>query len=577
MSTTTEQHAPRDAAMELTPVLSARFALKWRHLAVCTIFCVFFVYLDQIPLFFSDIWGHVSYGRWALEHGHFPQEDPFMPLAAGMHAVDNAWLSQLLFAVVHAWGGPQMLAHVFAFTVLATYLVYARAFFELSRRLSVTLLGLGTLLFVGWSRHAIIRPEIFGGLCFALLVWMVVQGEPWRSRRPRSGAEPRSDRLPWAVWLGIPLMFVFWANVHGSFMTGLAVLGCHALGRVIQVAWKSRSLSAVLSDRWVRRWTLLTELALAATLINPAGIDLLIQTLRFGQNPNLADVIEWYPLRATAAEGIQFGITIIAMLVLLRLSRVRLTPTDVLLLLVFGVAVGPTVRMIGWWAPIFTLTMLPHAAGLLRRLRHKFRRGAASRDPHPAQEVKLTPGHFLPSLLCLLAIWGAFVVSPLSEPLLSSKPRTREQILASGTPLGVTAWLREHPPETMVFGPQWWSDWLCWDGPPGLHVFASTNIHLVPRGVWRDYMRIARGGSGWSSALDRYGVKLLVVDKEWQSGFARDARRSSDWRVTYEDDRAIILRRAEERAKAAPKTEQAGATTGGVAVRSQSSMSEPNH
>jgi hypothetical protein len=270
-------------------------------------------------------------------------------------------------------------------------------------------------------------------------------------------------------------------------------------------------------------------------------------------------------------EGLQYGITIVVMLVLLRHSRVRMTPCDVLLLLVFGLAVGPTIRMIGWWAPVFTLVMMPHVAAIAQRFWPLKKPADRADGESPDEETKLTPAHFLPNLICVLLMWAAFALSPISQNLLSSKPRQPEQIFAKGTPLGVTAWLREHPPESMIFGPQWWSDWLCWDGPPGTQVFTTTHIHLVPRRAWRDYMRIARGEEGWAESLDRYGVKLLVVDKELQRGFTRNVRRSSNWTTVYEDDRAMILQRVERAAASPSQSEQANG--GGSDVALQTEMS----
>ncbi|MEQ8789776.1 MAG: hypothetical protein RIC55_26010 [Pirellulaceae bacterium] len=557
MSTTTERQVVEESrgAMELSPVLSARFALSWKQLLVCAWFAAFFMYFNYIPIFHSDIWGHIHYGKFALEHGHFPAHDPFMPLAAGMTAVNTAWLSQIVFAQVESWGGPQFVSNLFAIAGLATYVIYGRVFFVLTRRLSMVVLGTGLILLVGWSRHAIVRPETFGALCFAVLIWMVIQGEPWRSRRPgRRSDSAAPARLPWAVWIGVPVLFALWANLHGSFLVGLAVLGCHALGRVIEVGWRSRRFSAVLADGWVRRWAVLTELAVLATLLNPVGVDLLIESIRFGQNPNLRDVLEWFPLKADSFEGIQFGVTMIIMLFVLRLSRRRLAPVDALLLLVFGLALCPTIRMIGWWAPVFTLTMMPHLSHLWSRVwRSKETapadQGAAAgeQEEEPDPEKPLTPAHFLPSLIALLVVWTAFALSPVSQPLLSNKPRELEQIVHRGTPLGVTAWLRENPPEKLVFGPQWWGDWLCWDGPPGLQVFMTTHIHLAPRQVWRDYLRIARADAGWEQALQRYDIDLVIVDKELQKGFTSRVRRSPQWRTVFEDERSMILTRRERR------------------------------
>ena len=578
MSTTTDQSPAADAPATLTlsPVLSARFALGWKHVAVCAWFAVFFVYLNYVPLFHSDIWGHVHYGKWMLEHGRLITEDPFMPLAAGMQAVNSAWAAQLIFAQVEAWGGPQFLSNLFALVVIATYAIYARVFYRLSGRLDLAIAGVLLVLFVGWSRHAIIRPEMFGGLSFALFWWMIVQGKPWCSRQSNATSAPKSrPTVPWQVWAGIPLLFAFWANVHGSFMVGLIALGCHALGRIIEVAWRSRSLREVFADRWVRRWTLLTELAIAATLVNPVGLDLIISTLQFGGNPNLRDVMEWFPLNASMFEALQFGITILMIIVLLRHSRQPVKPVAALLLLVFAAAVGPTVRMIGWYAPVLAVVMMPHAADVWQQMResiarwrstrrlpalaHRYSRmetahsmlhqeklaqsPATAHSDRVSENQPLTPGHFLPTLICGLMVWTAFAVTPVSEPLLSGKPRPLEKIHSRGTPLGVTAWLRENPPETLVFSPQWWGDWLCWDGPENLQVFVTTHIHLVPRRVWHDYMRVARGESGWQATLDRYGIETLVVDKELQRGFARKVRGSAAWKTVYEDPRAIVLHR----------------------------------
>jgi hypothetical protein len=54
---------------------------------VCLWFATLYIYLSFIPLFHSDIWGHVFYGKWILQHAALPQDDPVMPLAEGMRIV----------------------------------------------------------------------------------------------------------------------------------------------------------------------------------------------------------------------------------------------------------------------------------------------------------------------------------------------------------------------------------------------------------------------------------------------------------------------------------------------------------
>jgi hypothetical protein len=540
VSLVTESNA-EPVAQPFRLALSDRFALGWRHVVLCTALSAFFVYLSYVPLFHSDIWGHVHYGTWIIENGQLPQEDPFLPLAEGVPVIDNAWLAQVTFAEAEAIGGPQGMSSLFALTVFATYLIYARIFFLFSRSPLVVVAGLFLLLFVGFSRHAIIRPEIFGGLCLAALFWMLVRVEPWRQRVLDCRGKSGDDRWPLWMWFCIPIMFLFWANAHGSFAVGLVVLGCHSLGSIIEVLWKTRNPLAVFFDRGCQRWILLTELAVAATLINPYGLDLLIQTARFGQNANLRDVMEWYPLKLIDLEGIQFCISIVLMLVLLRHSRIRMRATEVLMLVVFAFSVAPTIRMIGWYAPLFAFLMVPHLANVVSRGRRVRQRTPERQETSKPQNQDLS--RFAGTLICIVVLWCGFAVSPISRPLLGGTPREKEMIFSRDTPHGVTEYLLANPPNGLVFAPQWWGDYLNWSGPSDMKVFMTTNLHLAPRQVWRDYLRVARGQSGWEGVLDKYDVKTLVVHKELQVPMARNIRRTRLWRIVYEDSQGAVLQR----------------------------------
>ncbi len=525
----------------LKPAISARFALGWQQSLLCVFFALFFVYLSYIPLFHSDIWGHVLYGQWILEHGAIPTTDPFLPLAEGVRVVDTGWLSQVIFGAFEQAGGVEALSVVFAVVVLCSYLIQTRVFYLFGKSIPIAMLGTGISLFVGFSRHAIIRPEIFGMLCLSLLLWILVRCEPWRTRA-RSFISPSSARA-WPIWMwpAAGVLFAFWANVHGSFAVGLILLACHALGQAIEVAWRTSSFRAVLADRDVQRWAILTQLATAASLLNPYGIDLLLETATFGGNPNLRDVMEWFPLRLIDLEGLQICVVIVMLVAIMRHSRERVRATDVLLLLVFGFAMAPTIRMIAWFAPIFAFTMLPHVTDIYLQCRERFKRNAA---PAAADEPARKP-QFTLSLVSMLVIWCAFAFSPISQYVLGGKPRQREQIYSNDTPLALADYLRENPTDELIFAPQWWGEWLLWEAGHELPMFMTTNVHLAPSQVWRDYMRIARGSAGWEQALDRYRVKTLVVHKELQGELARRARRSPDWQIVYEDEDGFVAKRTE--------------------------------
>lgn len=531
----------------LEPKLPARWALGAMHLALVVWLGCLFALVNHFPLRGTDLWGHVLYGRWILEHHSLPDADPFCQLAASSRVVDSAWLSQVILAAVETVGGIEWLSHLFALTVLATHILLARVFYLQSRSVGIGLLGSLAVFAVGFSRLSTIRPENFAGLCFAILLWLIVSSQ----YAPATPNGPIRFRASWRLLVGTASLMMIWTNLHGSFVCGLATLGCYWAGELAEVAWKTRSMQAVFVDRGVRCLSLVCLLATAATLVNPYGPRLLWHTLAFSSNPNLRDLIEWQPLAILGAGGREFALSWVVLLVVWRCSRRRVCVAHVLLLALFGWATVAGVRMIGWYAAVYGLVLVPHLAELPGRLRATAGR-TRTRAEVPAVETKDVSGLALGrswkySLLCGLAIWIALVFSPISAPLLGRQGRTLPRLLGPETPVALTRHLRAHPPQGPIFNPQWWGDWLFYAGPPGLQPFVTSNVHLVPPPAWKDYLHVGSASPGWERILQRYGVRTLIVDKAGQPTLALEVRGSRDWRTVYQDRQSLVLVRAGSR------------------------------
>lgn len=518
----------------LVPVLSARFALRAVHVALTGVFAALLLLANYMPLRNTDLWGHVLYGQWILAHGALPVEDPIQPLAEGMRVVDASWLAQVVLAVVQQRWGAEGLSSVFAGTLWLTYLLLARACWLQTRSLGATLAATLVALAVGFSRLSTIRPEMFSLLCLALLLWWLAP------RRGEAAGEVAGGLRGAATWLFVPGLFVVWANLHGSFVCGLALLACQTLGQALETAWRQRSVGAALRDRAMRRWLYLTELAAAATLLNPYGIDLWIEVARFGRNPNLAAITEWGPLVVHGVGGREFVGSIVLLIALWRHSRRRVTAAEVVLLGLMALAALTQVRMMGWYALVLSWVLAPHAADVLSR----WGGGETASDGTADDPAHLPSGRsWRYSLACLALGWAAFAFSTFSRPLLGGQPRAEAALYNADTPQGVTGYLREHPPEGLVFAPQSWGDWLAWAGPPGLRPFAATHVHLLPPKVWEDYQRLVFVEAGSDAALDRYKVMMVVVDKENQPLLNKAMRRAGAWALRYEDDQAAVFTR----------------------------------
>ncbi len=496
---------------------------------------LFFLLLCYLPLRGADLWADVSYGGWILDRGELPAEDPFLPLAAGMEVVDGEWLSQVLLAAVERWAGPEGLSVLFALSVTLTYLLLSRAFRRASRSALAGGLGVLAALGIGWSRIASLRPETFGMLAFAALIWLLA-----------------SDGGRLRLWLGVPLVMALWANSDGSFLAGLALLWGRALGAAFDAAVTERSAPgsrAFGSKSWpsptvpgasprrlgqapgvrqrgtqgVRGRFWLAELATAATLVNPYGLDLLLHRLGLaGGN----EVSAARPLTLAGPGGVECALALLALLAVARFSRFPLPAADLLPLAVFGAAAALRVDRVSWLAPVAALMLVPHLPALLGR---------------EEDDEDVPYGSMRWTLIAAGVLWLVFAFSPLATPILGSTPRTPEQLFESTSPALVADYLYREPPAGQLFHPAAWGDWLVREGRSELVPFAGADLGRLPRRVWGDYLAIAEARGDWPRLLERYRVETVVVDRETQPALARALRASPDWRRVHHDPQALVF------------------------------------
>ncbi|MCY2993828.1 MAG: hypothetical protein NTY19_39025 [Planctomycetota bacterium] len=541
MSETAQQHAVLPDDQQLTAKLSSRWAFKPVHLGAASLFGILFLYCNWMPLYPTDLWGHVLYGNWIVEQRRLPTEDPFVPLARGIPIVDTAWLSQVILALVERGGGADWLSHLYALTMLTTFLILAGASYLRTRSWGLSLIGIIASLGLSWGRLAFIRPEIFGVLCFAILLWLVALATPIRTKESTDRTTDR--RQPgWFVWVSIPLLFVVWANLHGTFAIGLVVLGCCSLGESVDAVRRSRRMLAAVSSSEARRWWILTALAVLSTLVNPYGVKLLIDTIKFSQNPNLQYVTEWFRLELVSFAGLQVALSWLALMILLRHSRRRFTATDILLLAVFSCAVCLRVRFLNWYVCVAVFVLLPHLQSLLVRRAQQQRFGPELGLHSPVPQLS-----FRYTLVSALVVWACLGLSPLGVQSLTGRSRPARQLYNRNTPRGISQYLREHPPQGLLFCPQSWGDWLLWDGPPGMRVFVTTNsLHVIKPRAWRDCLLVGDGAADWEAVLARYQVKHIAIAKSPQPDLIRPdlsrlVRESPRWTLVYEDGLGVVF------------------------------------
>lgn len=514
--------------------------VSWAHALFVGCFALVFVYFSYIPLWPTDIWGHVAYGEWIFQNGELPTEDPFVDLARGTPLIDTAWASQLFFASVVKAAGPEGLSYSFAIISVAIYLVVALLFVLKTGRMGLAVLCSGLTWLIGWERHLVVRPELLGYLLFAgLLALLALTNIPGigRGTDDSSKLHPSSARR-WFIRCAMALLFIVWTNLHGSFAVGLVALGLVLLGAFVERWTQFRDFRKTLRDVEVREGVVLLIVAAFATLMNPYGIVLPVYVIGFGTHPNMALISEWQAPSLTGVTGIAVLTVSVLFLASLKVRERRPAATEWLLFAVFTLAVSTRQRMIAWYAPVAVLLLAPALERIWQALdsNQMFIRITAVLDRRSG----------VSAVAALLFVWLAFTFTPISRPVLGGRVRSAEQLFNNRTPLGITQAVRQiNLPSGPVANPQWWGDWLSWAGPRDMQLMMTTNtLHLVPPDVFQSYHALCWAKPGLEKRLNDFQVGTLIVDVTLQTDLTTFIRSSPDWHIRYEDAAGIIATRA---------------------------------
>jgi hypothetical protein len=445
-----------------------------------------------------DTYMHIAAGRWMLAHRALPAADPFSYTMAGAHWAPSEWLGEAILAaiyIVSSWGGVVVLTAA-CFGVAIGLLTWF-----LSRRLAplpAVIAALAGAVLV--LPHLLARSHV---LALPLMVW-------WCGVLIAARDEERGP--PWAL---LPVM-VLWANLHASFLFGIALAGfLGGEATLYPAAGRTRASE-------IRRWGLFVLAGLAASLVNANGVAALIQPFRLMAMPALQSGFgEWLPanfgefpaleawlLGALAlgfAAGAQLRWTRIALLAgLAHMALAHVRHADLLGL------VGPLALAAGLGPRLAELTRPAAASPLLR---------AAAWLARPAQ---------LPGVALMLALGVAVSLPALLRPI--------DRATDAVTPQAAVAAVKRFNLTGPVFNSEAFGGYLIFSGVP---VFIDGRIELYGNDFLAAYLAAERGDAEvLQGLLNRYHIAWALV----QAGSPVVALfdRLAGWRRVYADDQAVI-------------------------------------
>lgn len=460
------------------------------------------------PIDDLDVWWLLRAGAYMVETRSFPTADPFSGPALGAPWVNHAWGFELLLYGVHRLGGIPGLILMQALFAVATFAVL----YGLLRRegascgWALLVIAAGALASRGfWAP----RPQIVTYLGLAAF-WAIL-------RDYRGG---RADRLWW-----LPVLTIVWANLHGGYMAGPALMGLALVGELLDRVFRSPSAAAAPARNGPGRLVPVLAASLLATLVTPFhyhGVLFPFQVL--GDRLAQAFVIEWgSPQFEYGAMRLVEGLVLLTLVLLLASPR-RCPAADVMVLAAFLHFGLQAIRNI----PLLIVVLLPI---LMRALADTVR----GRVPALLAGSGLHPRRFgavLTVVAVSLALWWSFPSRGIGDVL----PRVG---VAPIFPAGAVEFLKGARPPGPLFNDYGWGGYLIWRLYPEYRVSIDGRMAVHGPRRFADHLEVAKVRPRWRETLERLGARLALIHA--RSPLAIVLRASPDWEVLYEDRVSVLF------------------------------------
>ncbi len=476
--------------------------------------------VDYIEPF--DFWWNVKSGEIMAQTGRFLSQDVLVWSPVREPYYNPQWGSQLLFYWAYSLS-PYLLLTLRALIITATVGMIVWVCRRKSGSLrAATAAGLIAYI-TGWTNYGM-RPQLFAFLPF-IAFYLLLE---------------RKDTAPKWLPLLVPVM-LFWVNVHGSFFLGLGLLGIYGLGTLVEKVGNAQG------RRWLRSGAALWQggwfaAAALATLANPYFIGI-YNYFFVATNDPIARTLnnEWQAPTLYNGTGILFFANLLIFAASLYLSKRRMRPTELLLVLAFGYLSLTSLRNVLWWAWITAPIMAAN-----------FTVWAAARKPRPAAGASPAGPPGLPALNWLLAtiiVGGALAFTPLwraGNPLVAPSDKA---VVSAGTPTKLADFLEQNNLPAPIFNYMEWGGYLEWRLYPQRQMFIDGRFEARTLPVWEDYLSVSAARADWQLTLDRYDIRTLVLSKQFHKSLIPFALTSPAWHKVYEDKLGLVLVKADNKGR----------------------------
>ena len=456
---------------------------------------------------------HLATGETILRTHAIPHHEIFSFTAAGQPWLQPYWLFDAGAAALERFGGLPLYAAVCILLYACIPLVLYRRMLRMDVGVLPALL-MTLVAYVVLVSHGLARPHLVTYLFFALTLE--------RLDDVRAGRRPSR-----ALWI-LPPLFALWANLHGGFLAGLALVGIYAAVTLVE---------ALVRREPAARGTAIVFAAVAvavfvATLANPVGWDLhrgLIHHLGMRTTGSFAE-FQSPAFHSASRPILVFQLLILALLVIVARSPRSLAPVEIVLTLFFLHMALQSVRHMN----LFAILAAPLVARALGERLAAWRPAVDARWRAIAREQAALRSGLVYVPLVAVAVLALALAGRTGLPTsLDGLQLTR----------GAAEFIASEPDRfRRPFNTDNLGGALIHRFGPDRKVFVDDRIYVYGDDfVDHDYFTVLYARPGWEDVLTRWQVDSAIVNVD--AACASLLRASPHWDTVFEDERVALFNR----------------------------------
>lgn len=485
------------------PRRSAYLIPSLSHIFFIIIF-VILIMKGDVLLRDGDTGYHIRAGDYIIEKLAVPTEDIFSYITPPLEWTAHEWLAEVIMSIIHQQSG--MNGIVIFYSTLIAFSFYI--FLKLLNLSYSNILLVWIIVFFATACtmfHWLARPHIFSFL-FLILYYFILDSLQYRNKN---------------YLLFLPVIMLFWVNLHGGFVLGFVMLAIYFLGNFVKYSMDRNGEE----KKKLKFFLFSTIVCGIVCLINPIGYKIFFFPLKiYSNNFLMTHVREFMP--TNFQREVAFRYFLCFSFATLIISRKKVNIIELILIMAFCYIALKSVRQTSLYAIIAAPILIKHLDYNLIAANDKYTKKILTSMKNINRADRRARGF----------IW--IYVTVLSISLLACNGYLNWGFDPKKKPVEAVKFLMKEKIEGNMFNDDEFGDYLIYAAYPQYKVLFDGRSDMYGEKHFAKYFKITRAEYGWEKVIEEFNIGWIFYDAN--SFLSRYLEERKDWHLIYADRVAHI-------------------------------------